>query len=75
MPHETPRALRLSIDGMSCDHCVNAVRGALARLPGVTVEHVEIGSASVLYDPTKISPDAIVDAVNDEGYTASKAAT
>lgn len=65
-----PTPLTLTIDGMSCDHCLNAVRWALGRLPGVTVEKVTLGSASVVYDPDKISPDAIIDAVNDEGYTA-----
>lgn len=66
--------LRLTIDGMSCQHCLAAVRGALGRVAGVTVESVTIGSASVRYDPTKATPDEIVDAVNDEGYTAHVAA-
>jgi copper chaperone len=65
-----PNHLTLSIEGMSCGHCLNAVRGALGRLPGVTIETVTIGKASVLYDPTKANPQEIVDAVNDEGYTA-----
>jgi copper chaperone CopZ len=62
--------LTLTIDGMSCGHCLNAVRAALDRLPGVTIEKVTMGSASVLYDPSKANPQEIVDAVNDEGYTA-----
>jgi copper chaperone CopZ len=62
--------LMLTIDGMSCGHCLNAVRAALDRLPGVTIEKVTIGSASVLYDPSKANPQGIIDAVNDEGYTA-----
>jgi copper chaperone len=66
-----PNSLKLSIEGMSCGHCLNAVRGALDRTPGVTVETVAMGSASVLYDPTKTNPEQIIDAINDEGYTAS----
>jgi copper chaperone CopZ len=62
--------LTLTIDGMSCGHCLNAVRAALDRLPGVTIEKVTMGSASVLYDPSKANPQEIMDAVNDEGYTA-----
>ena len=62
--------LNLTIDGMSCSHCLNAVRGALDRVPGVTVEKVTIGSATVSYDPVRVSVEQIVDAVNDEGYTA-----
>jgi copper chaperone len=67
-------AVELSIDGMSCGHCVEAVRGALARLPGVRVERVAIGSAAVAYDPAVTTLDEILDAVNDEGYSAARAA-
>ena len=66
--------LKLEIGGMTCGHCVKAVNGALAGLPGVTVERVEIGSAEVSYDPARTSEQAIVDAVADEGYEASRAA-
>ena len=62
--------LRLSIDGMTCQHCVRAVTSALQAVPGVTVEHVEIGTAVVDYEPAQATEQAIVDAVNDEGYEA-----
>jgi copper chaperone CopZ len=65
--------LKLEIQGMSCGHCVNAVRGALERLPGVQVEQVNIGSATLAYDPSRTTAGQIVDAVNDEGYTAEAA--
>jgi copper chaperone CopZ len=65
---------KLEIDGMHCGHCVAAVSQALGRLDGVQVEQVKIGSATVRYDPAKTSVDALIDAVNDEGYTASRAA-
>lgn len=65
--------LRLDITGMSCDHCVRAVREALAGVDGAQVESVEIGSATVTYDPARTSPDAIADAVSDEGYAAARA--
>ena len=65
--------LRLDIGGMSCDHCVRAVRGALQGVEGAEVEEVAIGHATVRYDPARTSPDAIVDAVSDEGYEAARA--
>lgn len=34
-------SLRLSIDGMTCEGCVQAVRRALGRIPGV--EGLEVG--------------------------------
>jgi copper chaperone CopZ len=68
---EAVQRATLSIDGMSCGHCVKAVSQALRKLPGVDVEQVAIGSATVAYDPSATSLDEIVDAVSDEGYGAS----
>ena len=65
--------LRLEIDGMSCDHCVRAVTTALRALPGVSVEEVAIGRATVDYDPARTTPEQVVEAVADEGYEAFKA--
>ena len=62
--------LELEIDGMSCSHCVAAVSQALGELPGVDVEHVAVGAAQVSYQPDQISPDQIVLAVEDAGYSA-----
>jgi copper chaperone CopZ len=62
--------LNLEIDGMSCGHCVAAVKSALTALDGVRVERVEIGSATLAYDPARVPAQAILDAVEDEGYSA-----
>ena len=62
--------VNLTIEGMSCDHCLRAVRGRLERTPGVAIEQVAIGSATVQYDPAKTSIDDIEEAIADEGYTA-----
>ena len=62
--------LELEINGMSCGHCVAAVSEALAELPGVTVDQVRIGGAQVSYEPNQVSPEQIVLAVEDAGYTA-----
>lgn len=58
----------LSIQGMSCGHCVAAVRTALEDLPGVQVEDVAMGSAQITYDPLEVSHDAIKHALDEEGY-------
>jgi len=62
--------LHLTIEGMSCEHCVRAVRGRLERTDGVKVDDVDIGSATIDYDPAKASIDDIEEAIADEGYTA-----
>jgi copper chaperone len=64
----------LTIGGMSCQHCVRAVREALETVPGVTISRVEIGSAEVSFDPAQSSAEAIAAAVSDAGYDASASA-
>lgn len=62
--------LSLSISGMSCGHCVSRVTKALSGLEGVRVEHVEIGSARLSYDPAKVTGGRIAQAVDDIGFDA-----
>jgi copper chaperone CopZ len=66
--------LTLDISGMSCGHCVAAVDKALRSLDGVAVESVKIGSATVEYDPARVSSDALIGAIDDAGYAATEAA-
>ena len=58
----------LHIDGMSCGHCVARVQKALARLDGVHVDQVEIGSARVTWDPDRASLQRLREAVEEAGY-------
>jgi len=62
--------INLTIEGMTCDHCVRAVRGRLEKTPGVKVGSVDVGSASLEYDPSRTNADDIEEAIADEGYTA-----
>jgi copper chaperone len=61
--------LHLEIVGMTCEHCVRAVRNRLATTNGVEVTDVQIGTANIRYDPSMISTGEIEDAISDEGYT------
>ena len=60
----------LTIEGMTCEHCVRAVRDRLSQTPGVQVEQVEVGSAVITLDPSRTSLEDVEDAIADEGYTA-----
>ncbi len=60
------------IHGMGCGGCVNKVTAALKRLPGVTVEKVEVGSASVLINPAQIVFSQLVEAISAAGFTAEE---
>ena len=62
--------LHLTIEGMTCEHCVRAVRGRLEKTPGVKVGDVQVGSVRLDYDPAQTNLDDIEDAIADEGYTA-----
>jgi copper chaperone len=64
------QSLTLSIEGMSCGHCVAAVRRALSDTAGVEVQAVTVGSASVAVDPGVASAETVVEAVRDAGYEA-----
>ena len=68
------KELKLEVSGMSCGHCVSAVREALGNVPGVKVEDVGIGSAAVTYDESKTTVGDLVDAIADAGYEANEAA-
>ncbi len=58
----------MTIDGMSCGHCVMSVRKALQAIDGVEVQEVRVGAATVAFDPGATSADQLRQAVEDEGY-------
>lgn len=60
--------MTLSIGGMSCGHCVSAVRRALEGVEGVKVEEVSVGQATIAYEPGTATPERITEAIADEGY-------
>jgi copper chaperone CopZ len=58
----------MRIEGMTCGHCVRAVEEALRALPGVEVEQVAIGEATVAFDPARTPRAELDEAVRDAGY-------
>jgi Cu+-exporting ATPase len=65
-------SIALTVEGMTCASCAVAVRIALRRLNGVRDARVSVEEkrAVVSYEPTKVTPQQIVDAVNSLGYHA-----
>jgi len=57
-----------NIEGMSCNHCVMAVRKELSKLENVKIEDVKIGSAKVQYDEAKVDEKALTAAIEEAGY-------
>ncbi|KAL2340172.1 hypothetical protein Fmac_008112 [Flemingia macrophylla] len=72
MPHGTLVG-QFTIGGMTCAACVNSVEGILRNLPGVRRAVVALATSSgeVEYDPSVISKDDIVNAIDDSGFEAS----
>ncbi len=66
------QTVHLALEGLTCAACKFAVKAALERLDGV--EQVDVSylekKATVAYDPTKVTPQQLVDAVNAAGYHA-----
>ncbi|KAG2648817.1 hypothetical protein PVAP13_1NG066800 [Panicum virgatum] len=61
------------IGGMTCAACVNSVEGILKKLPGVKRAVVALATSlgEVEYDPSAISKDEIVQAIEDAGFDAA----
>ena len=62
--------LKLTIDGMSCGHCLNRVQQALGSIPGLQLTSVQIGRATLEYDPARHAPEVIAEVVTKAGYRA-----
>jgi len=61
----------LDVGGMSCEHCVRAVKkgvSAVAGVQGVEVS-LEKNQVTVMYDAGRATTAAIRTAIEDEGYT------
>ena len=59
----------ISVTGMTCEHCVRAVRGELSRLPGVRTVDIDLASGRVCIRADGPVDDAAVRAaVEEAGY-------
>ena len=66
----------LAITGMTCGHCVAAVKMALAAVPGVEEVEVTLSPprAAVAYDSSRTTVEMLTKATAAEGYPSSPAA-
>ncbi|HOO47712.1 MAG TPA: heavy-metal-associated domain-containing protein [Deltaproteobacteria bacterium] len=58
----------LRIQGMSCSHCVRALRKELEKIRDLTVDSVEIGKAVVSFNGEEIDDAALEKAVEEAGF-------
>lgn len=62
----------ITIGGMTCGHCVMSVRKELSRIPGLTVDAVQIGKAEITFNDTTVTDDDVRRAVVQAGYTVTE---
>lgn len=61
----------IKIKSMSCSHCVMAVKKELTKI-GLETFDVQIGSANVKFDESKVKIEDIEKAIEDAGYKVRK---
>ena len=64
------KTVSIPVEGMSCEHCVRAVKGALETQKGVKAAEVSLEgkSARVVYDDGLIGPNELKATILEEGY-------
>ena len=60
----------LNVEGMSCMHCVNAIKTAVGSLPGISKVEVDLmgKKAEVEFDPDQVSIEAVKAKIVEAGY-------
>ena len=65
-----PETLQMTVTGMTCGGCENAVKRALGRIDGVeevTASHAS-SQVGVTFDPGKVTPTVLRDTIEALGY-------
>ena len=62
--------MHFQVEGMSCEHCERAVKGAVGALPGVQEVEVSLaaGTVSVLADSAQVKEAQVKAAIEEAGY-------
>ena len=60
----------LNVEGMSCMHCVNAIKNSVGSLPGVSKVEVDLNGKKVAVDfeSDQVTLDQIKAQIEDAGY-------
>lgn len=64
------QTIELHIDNMHCGGCASNVKRVLQNLPGVEVQNVAVGSASLRVDPEQTPPQRVVEQLTEAGFPA-----
>ena len=59
----------INVEGMSCEHCVNAIQKAVGALPGVESVVVDLSAKTVTVEHgSDVNSDKIKEEIEDQGY-------
>ena len=58
-----------SVDGMTCQHCVNAVTGEVTKVAGVEDVAIDLGAKTVTVTGESVDDAAVRAAIDEAGYT------
>lgn len=65
------QTIELNITGMTCDHCVNAITGALKDVEGVQDAVVSLDEKRATVTAESVDVARLIEAVEEEGYEAA----
>jgi len=65
------QTIELKIEGMTCDHCVRSITNAVQDVEGVASAKVSLASNSAVVEGNQIDIKKIIEAIEEEGYTAT----
>lgn len=55
------------LTGMHCEHCIESVRRALQKVPGVRKAEVRLNEAQVEFDESLCRPAELINAIRSAG--------
>ena len=71
-PPSAPVRVELAVGGMTCASCAARIEKKLNRLDGATATvNFATETATVSFDPAKLSPEQLIETVEATGYTAA----
>ncbi|AXI00299.1 heavy-metal-associated domain-containing protein [Sporosarcina sp. PTS2304] len=64
------KEMTINVQGMTCNHCVQAVEGALTELTGVERALVDLAAnnVAVQFDESAVTVSQLQEAIEDQGF-------
>lgn len=66
-----PESVELKVEGMTCNHCVFAVKKALETIKGVTKVNVNLNQKKAIIEGEHLHKEELIKLINEMGYQAN----